>query len=47
VVSAFKREEITLQEAESYIGDLYGVSSLFVTRAIAELAIEQLRSAAE
>lgn len=47
VVSAFKRKEITLQEAESYIGDLYDVSSLFVTRAIAELAIEQLRSDAE
>jgi predicted nucleic acid-binding protein len=45
VVSAFKRKEITLQEAERYIGDLYDVSSLFVTRVIAELAIEQLRSA--
>lgn len=47
VVSAFKREEITLQEAEGYITDLYDVSSLFVTRAIAELAIEQLRSSAK
>jgi len=47
VVSAFKQGELTLQEAESYIGDLYGVSSFFLTRAIAELAIEQLRSAAE
>lgn len=32
VVSAFKREELTLQEAEDYIADLYDISSLFVTR---------------
>ncbi|PIU49228.1 MAG: hypothetical protein COS92_07730 [Desulfobacterales bacterium CG07_land_8_20_14_0_80_52_14] len=44
VVSAFKRGEITLQEAERFIADLYDVSSLFVTKAIAELAIAQLRS---
>jgi predicted nucleic acid-binding protein len=44
VVSAFKRGEITLQEAERFISDLYDVSSLFVTKAIAELAIAQLRS---
>jgi predicted nucleic acid-binding protein len=44
VVLAFKRGEVTLQEAEGYIADLYDVSSLFVTRAIAESAIEQLRS---
>jgi len=47
VVSAFKRGEVTLQEAERFIADLYDVSSLFVTRAIAELAIEQLRSSAK
>ena len=45
VVSAFKRGELTLQEAERFIADLYDTSSLFVTRAIAELAIEQLRAA--
>lgn len=44
VVLAFKRRQITLQEAERCIGDLHDVSSLFVTRAIAELAIEQIRS---
>jgi predicted nucleic acid-binding protein len=44
-VSAFKRGELTLQEAERCIADLYDTSSLFVTRAIAELAIEQLRAA--
>ena len=47
VISAFKGEEITLQEAELYIAELHDVSSLFVARAIAELAIEQLRSAAK
>ena len=47
VVSAFKREEITLEEAERYIAELHDISSLFVTRAIAELAIEHLRSAAK
>jgi len=47
VVSAFKREEITLREAERHIADLHDVSSLFVTRAIAELAIEQLQSVAK
>ena len=47
VISAFKGEEITLQEAELYIAELHDVSSLFVTRAIAELAIEQLRTAAK
>lgn len=47
VVSAYKRGEITFQEAERYISELYDVSSLFVSRAIAELAIEQLRSVAK
>jgi hypothetical protein len=44
VVLAFKRKQITLQEAVRCIEDLHDVSSLFVTRAIAELAIEQLKS---
>lgn len=43
VVATFKGGEVSLEEAERYIADLYDVSSLFVTRAIAELAIEQLR----
>jgi len=47
VVSAFRRKEITLQEAEHYIAELHDVSSLFVTRTIAELAIEQIRSVAK
>ena len=47
VVAAFKGREMSLEEAEGYIADLYDVSSLFVTRAIAELAIEQLRLSAK
>jgi len=39
-----KRKEISLPNAERYIADLYDVSSLFVTRDIADLAIEQLRT---
>lgn len=42
VVAAYKRKQISLSEAEHSIADLYDASSLFVTRAIAELAIEQL-----
>lgn len=44
VISAFKRGEIELHEAERHITDLYEVSSLFVTHTIVELAIERLRS---
>ena len=43
VVAAFKGGEVSLEKAERCITDLYDVSSLFVTRTIAELAIEQLR----
>jgi hypothetical protein len=34
---------LSLKDAESCLEDLYRVSSLFVTHAIVELAIEQLR----
>lgn len=43
VVRAFERGGLSLQDAERRILALYDVSSLFVTRDIAELAIEQLR----
>ena len=33
-----------LEDAEKYIGNLYSISSLFVTRAIANLAIEMLHT---
>lgn len=46
VVSVFKRGYLNLQGAERCIADLYDTSSLFVTRAIAELAIEKVRAAA-
>jgi len=43
VVRAYRQERLSRVEAERHIEDLYTISSLFVTRAIAELAIEQLR----
>ncbi len=42
VVGAYRLGRIPLDKAERRIADLYDVSSLFVTRAIVELAIEQL-----
>ncbi len=46
VVRAYRQQRISLDEAEKLIADLYDVSSLFVTRAIVELVIEQLRGVA-
>jgi predicted nucleic acid-binding protein len=43
VVRAYRQSLITLADAELAISQLYDVSSLFVTRAIVDLAIEQLR----
>ncbi len=43
VVRACHSGHIPLASAEEYIRQLYHVSSLFVTQAIADLAIEQLR----
>ncbi len=42
VVRAYKSGLLSLGEAEQKLSDLYEVSSLFVTRTIVELAIEQL-----
>jgi len=42
VVRAYHLGCISLIEAERYMADLYDVSSLFITRTIVELAIEQL-----
>ena len=44
VVRAYRVGDISLEGAERHLADLYNVSSLFVTRAIVDLAIEQLRS---
>ena len=44
VVKAYEQGQISLEDAEQYIGNLYSVSSLFVTPAIADLAIEKLRA---
>jgi hypothetical protein len=46
VIRAYRRGLLTLAEAEMVIADLYDVSSLFVTRAVVEMAIEQLRAKA-
>ena len=43
VVRACRLGHVPLSEAERHLVDLYDMSSLFVTRAIVELAIEQLR----
>jgi predicted nucleic acid-binding protein len=45
VVRAYRLDQISLTDADRQIADLYDVSSLFVTKAIVELAIEQLRKA--
>lgn len=42
VIKAYKNGQISLTEAEQNINNLYDISSLFVTRAIVELVIEQL-----
>ena len=42
VVKAFDQGLISLAEAEQALGDLYDVSSLFVTRTIVEIAMEQV-----
>lgn len=46
IVKAYERGKISLQDAEHYIENLYSISSLFVTRTIADLAIEKLRATA-
>jgi len=42
VVKAYRQGRIPITDAESHIADLYNVSSLFVSRVIVEIAIEQL-----
>jgi predicted nucleic acid-binding protein len=43
IVRAYYQGRVSLREAEDAIEKLYSISTLFVTRAIADLAIEQLR----
>jgi predicted nucleic acid-binding protein len=43
VVRAYRRGRFSLADAEQYLERLYDVSTLYVTRAIVELAIQQLR----
>ena len=47
VVRAYHQRDITLDDAERYIMSLYDISSLFVTRALVDVAIEQLRRHAD
>jgi predicted nucleic acid-binding protein len=47
VVRAHRRGIIALADAERYITALYDTSSLFVTRALVDMAIEQLRRHAD
>ena len=42
VVAAYKHGVISRDDAELFIADLYDISSLFITRALVELAIEKL-----
>jgi predicted nucleic acid-binding protein len=42
VVKAFRLNQISLAEAERHIANLQDISTLFVTKAVVELAIEQL-----
>ena len=42
VIRAYRTGRISLADAERHLGELYEKSSLFVARAIGELAIEQL-----
>jgi predicted nucleic acid-binding protein len=44
VVRAYRIGHISLADAERYLNALYDTSSLFVTRVIVDLAIEQLRT---
>lgn len=43
VAKAYALGRISLSEAESHIRQLHEVSTLFVTKAIVEMAMEQLR----
>jgi predicted nucleic acid-binding protein len=44
VVRAYRQALISLVDAEHFLSELYSVSSLFVTRNIVEIAIQQLRA---
>jgi hypothetical protein len=44
VIKAYRRGLLTLAEAQTSIADLYNVSSLYVTRTIVEMAVEQLHA---
>jgi len=43
IIKSYREKIITLAQAEKYIIDLYKTSSLYVTRTIVELVIEELK----
>ena len=45
IIKSFKENIISLSQAEKYIINLYEISSLYVTKTIVELVIEELREA--
>ncbi len=47
VVKGYRLGHVSLTKVERLVADLYDVSTLFVTRAIVELAIGQLRDRTE
>ncbi len=47
VIRAYRQGIITLTEAESALADLFEISSLFVTRTVVEMALEQLHDKPE
>jgi predicted nucleic acid-binding protein len=46
VARAYRRGYVSLSQAERHMTDLYDLSSLFVSKAIVEMAVEQLRNRA-
>jgi predicted nucleic acid-binding protein len=44
IVRAYRLGHVTLEDAEQYLNELFDTSSLYVTRAIVEIAIESLRN---
>ena len=43
VVKGYKKNRLSLSQAAQYLEDLYNISSLFITHALVDLALDQLR----
>ena len=44
IVNAYRLGQISLEDAEHYLNELFDTSSFYITRAIVEIAIESLRN---